>query len=74
MVRARGIPSATWTRLGAITLLAGTLALSTAGQAQLVIDPTKIPSGPGIDSYTENVDFGDIDLDGDGDVALADGG
>ncbi len=34
-----------------------------------------IPSGsPGNDSNTENVDFGDVDLDGDWDAVFADGG
>ncbi len=50
------------------------LALASPAAAQaFVVDDAKIPSGPGIDSRSENVDFGDIDLDGDWDVAVADG-
>ena len=36
-----------------------------------MVDNTKIPQ---TGSYTENVDFADVDLDGDWDAALADGG
>ncbi len=43
-------------------------------QDKFIVDNTKVPSGPGIDSSSENVDFGDIDLDGDWDVGIADGG
>jgi hypothetical protein len=39
--------------------------------AQFVVDNAKIPQ---TGSSTENVDFADIDLDGDFDVAVADGG
>jgi hypothetical protein len=43
--------------------------------AQYVVDSSKIPSGsPGNNSSTENADFADVDLDGDWDVAMADGG
>jgi len=43
--------------------------------AQLVLDSAAIPSGsPDNQSTTEQVDFADVDLDGDWDVAMADGG
>ncbi|MEM7309211.1 MAG: hypothetical protein AAF682_21180, partial [Planctomycetota bacterium] len=57
--------------------LGGALALAAASNtaaAQFVVDNGKIPSGAGINSSSENADFGDIDLDGDWDVAIADGG
>ena len=43
-------------------------------QAQFTVDNSKLPSGAGINSSSENVDFGDLDLDGDWDIAIADGG
>ncbi len=54
--------------------LAAALALTSAPGAQFTTDDTVLPSGLGIDSSTEQVDFGDIDLDGDWDIAVADGG
>ena len=57
--------------LGLLTL--GCLA-STA-QAQFVPNTADIPSGaPDNASSSENVDFGDVDLDGDWDAVFADGG
>jgi hypothetical protein len=47
------------------------LALAGASSAQFVVDSAKIPATGG---STENLDFGDIDLDGDWVVALAEGG
>src|SRR5262245_38892530 len=58
-------------------LRAGALvaALAAARDAQYVVDASKIPSGdPFNNSSTENVDFADVDLDGDWDTAMADGG
>src|SRR5262245_33306558 len=49
----------------------GVLVLANRSSAQFVVDASKIPA---TGSSTENVDFGDIDLDGDWDVAVADGG
>jgi len=50
----------------------GSLALSaSAGAQQLVHNTTSVPSSSG---YTENVDFADIDNDGDWDAAFANGG
>ncbi|MCZ6597890.1 MAG: hypothetical protein O7B99_09650, partial [Planctomycetota bacterium] len=48
------------------------LAAATAAQ-NFVVDSSVVPSGLGINN-TENVDFGDVDLDGDWDAVLADGG
>ncbi len=42
--------------------------------AQFVVDNSNLPSGSNNNSTTENVDFGDVDLDGDWDCAMADGG
>jgi len=51
------------------------LALTHGAQAQYVNNTTDIPtSGAANNSTTENVDFGDVDLDGDWDAAFADGG
>jgi hypothetical protein len=52
------------------------VALGTAASAaQLTADPGAVPSGaPFNNSETENVDLGDVDLDGDWDIAMADGG
>lgn len=52
-----------------LSLLAG--ALGAHANAQYVIDNSAIPA---TGSDTENVDFADVDLDGDWDAALADGG
>ncbi|HKX45577.1 MAG TPA: FG-GAP-like repeat-containing protein, partial [Planctomycetota bacterium] len=54
----------------------GLLALAPAATAQLFAANTAdIPTGsPGNNSTSENVDFGDVDLDGDWDAAFADGG
>ncbi len=42
--------------------------------AQVVFQSVPVPTGPGVASSTENVDFADVDLDGDWDAAFADGG
>jgi hypothetical protein len=42
--------------------------------AQFVLDNSGNPTGPGVASSTENVDFGDVDHDGDWDAVFADGG
>jgi hypothetical protein len=55
----------------ALTAALGVFALANSSSAQFVIDNAKIPA---TGSRTENVDFGDIDLDGDWDAALAEGG
>ncbi len=51
-------------------------AFSSAANAQSFSDnTTDIPQGnPGNNSRTENIDFGDVDLDGDWDAVFADGG
>jgi hypothetical protein len=59
--------------LASFTLAAAVVA-APAVQAQFVVDSGKLPTGAGIDSSSENVDFGDVDNDGDWDIALADGG
>ena len=50
------------------------LGLLPTASAQFVYDTQGLPSGPGLDSYTESLDFGDVDQDGDWDVVFADGG
>ena len=51
------------------------LAAASIPAAQFTLDASAIPAGPPDNlSSTENVDFGDVDLDGDWDVAMADGG
>ena len=47
---------------------AALLACGSAAAQSFVVDNSLIPQGM---SNTENVDFGDVDLDGDWDVALA---
>ena len=50
-------------------------AFAASAHAQFTINNSLIPSGsPGNNSTTENVDFADVDLDGDWDIAMADGG
>ncbi len=56
----------------ALVLLA---ALAPSAAAQFQQNTTDIPQGsPANASFTENVDFADVDLDGDWDAAFADGG
>jgi len=59
-------------------ILASCAALSvcaSGAQAQFINNTTDIPQGsPGNASSSENVDFADVDLDGDWDAAFADGG
>ena len=51
------------------------LAFSLTGSAQFQDNTSQIPSGnPGNNSRSENVDFGDVDHDGDWDAIFADGG
>ena len=59
-----------------LLLVLAIAATSASGQAQLLQDNTsQIPAGsPFNDSFSENVDFADIDLDGDYDAVFADGG
>ncbi len=52
----------------------GLLALSGTAQAQFSNNTADIPGGSANNSNTENVDFGDVDLDGDWDAVFADGG
>ncbi len=56
--------------------IAGAVLLSGAASAQSFVDNTSdIPQGnPGNNSRSENVDFGDVDHDGDWDAVFADGG
>lgn len=61
----------------AIRLLGLVLApalLGSAASAQFVSSTNGLPTGPGIISYTESLDFGDVDNDGDWDVVFGDGG
>jgi hypothetical protein len=61
--------------MGRMKLPLTLLALALPASAQFTLAPEKIPSGfPDNASRTENVDFGDVDLDGDWDVVMADGG
>ncbi len=54
--------------------LASCLGLATTGWSQFTVDSSGIPSGSNNNSSTENVDFADVDQDGDWDIGLADGG
>jgi len=60
----------------ALALLALTIALVQPGEAQSFADgAAKIPQGaPFNNSFSENVDFADVDQDGDLDAVFADGG
>jgi hypothetical protein len=49
-------------------------AFGATANAQFVIDNSGNPTGSGINSSSENVDFGDVDQDGDWDAVFADGG
>jgi len=63
------------TLLGSGLALVGLLAFSTAAEAQFQNNTSDIPSsGSANNSRSENIDFGDIDLDGDWDAVWADGG
>lgn len=53
--------------------LAGSLGVPATAQI-FVRNATDVPTSTSIGRYTENVDFGDVDLDGDFDAALARGG
>ncbi|QDU68388.1 FG-GAP repeat domain-containing protein [Engelhardtia mirabilis] len=63
-------PILAWTAASA----AAWLTLGSDASAQLTSDNSGNPTGPGIASSTENVDFGDVDQDGDWDAIFADGG
>ena len=55
--------------------LCGLVALSGTAQAQFTKNTTDIPTGGSANnSRSENVDFGDVDQDGDWDAVFADGG
>ena len=59
-------------RTNALLLGGAFAALGSAAQAQqMPRNTTDVPTSTG---YTENVDFGDVDLDGDWDAVFADGG
>ena len=58
----------------ALLASAGLLGFAGTANAQYVEDNSGNPTGAGIASSTENVDFGDVDLDGDWDAIFADGG
>ena len=59
-----------------IRVLFASLLIGSAASAQVYqFAPSRIPQGaPFNNSYTENVDFADVDLDGDWDAIFADGG
>jgi len=62
-------------RLGLAAGLTGLCLLAPDAGAQFTDNTTDIPSGnPGNNSASENVDFGDVDNDGDWDAVFADGG
>ncbi|QDU68389.1 FG-GAP repeat domain-containing protein [Engelhardtia mirabilis] len=50
------------------------MALGATASAQYTINNSGNPTGAGIASSSENVDFGDVDQDGDWDAVFADGG
>ncbi|MHC4892029.1 MAG: FG-GAP repeat domain-containing protein [Planctomycetota bacterium] len=52
----------------------GVILVGGAAHAQFSLDNSGNPTGPGIASFTENVDFADLDQDGDWDAVFADGG
>ena len=61
--------------LGALALTATVLAAPSSAQQTYSKNTTNIPSGnPGNNSFSENIGFADIDLDGDYDAFWADGG
>ena len=64
--------SITLVRVFSVVLVWGGPALPVWGQ--FTVDSSVIPSGANNASSTENVDFADVDQDGDWDIALADGG
>ena len=57
-----------------LTAAGGAVAFVPSPQDAFVVETGALPTGAGVDSSTENVDWGDLDLDGDWDVAVADGG
>ena len=58
-----------------VPVVASALILGGAASAQFSNNTSDIPtSGSANNSYSENVDFGDVDLDGDWDAIFADGG
>jgi len=62
-------------RFGLALGLSGLCLLSANASAQFIDNTSDIPSGsPGNNSQSENVDFGDVDNDGDWDAVFADGG
>ena len=62
-------------RFGLAAGLTGLCLLTADASAQFVHNTTDIPSGnPANNSASENVDFGDVDDDGDWDAVFADGG
>ena len=52
----------------------GVILVGGTAHAQFSLDNSGNPTGPGIASFTENVDFADLDQDGDWDAVFADGG
>jgi len=63
--------------MNARTLALAALCFALTGplHAQFAVNTTDVPAAaPGNDSETEQVDFGDLDLDGDWDAVFADGG
>ena len=60
--------------LRSLRFLAGVCLLGAPAWSQFVVDNSSLPSGSANNSTTENVDFGDVDQDGDWDIGMADGG